>query len=113
VLAGACGAERRRGECRHARGFLEEILLGPLDPDDARALVTRPVGGLFRYEPRAVERILQLADGRPYLIQKLCLDALNHMLDDCRTTVLPADVDARRGPGCRPSLATCRSPAGR
>jgi hypothetical protein len=48
----------------------------------------------FRYEPRAVERIVQLGQGRPYVPQKLCLNALNRILDEGRTTVRLADVEA-------------------
>jgi hypothetical protein len=57
-------------------------------------LVKRPVAGVFRYEALAVERILELSSLRPYLIQRLCLHAVNRMLDDGRTTVRLADVGA-------------------
>jgi hypothetical protein len=60
-------------------------------------LVERPVAGVFRYEPSAVEPILTLACGRPYLIQRLCLHAVNRMLDEGRTTIRLADVDAATG----------------
>ena len=94
VEAGVDEGERGPGEARHRRDSLEDLELEPLTADDARTLVTRPVAGLFRYEPRAVERLLQLGHGRPYLLQKLCLNALNRMLDDGRTTVRLADVEA-------------------
>jgi hypothetical protein len=94
VLAGVDGGASGLGEARHRHYPLEELELEPLAPDDAEALVTRPVAGVFRYEPRAVERILQLGHGRPYLLQRLCLRALNRMLDEGRTTVRLADVEA-------------------
>ena len=94
VLAGVNGEVSRRGASRHERGRLEDLVLEPLPPDDARALVTRPVAHCFRYEPRAVERIVQLAEGRPYLLQKLCLNALNRMLDEGRSVIRLADVES-------------------
>lgn len=65
VLAGVNGRGSRRGAPRRLRARLEDVALEPLRPDDARALVTRPVAHCFRYEPHAVERIVQLARGRP------------------------------------------------
>jgi len=96
VLAGAGGS--RPVASRRERRRLEDLVLQPLQADDARALVTRPVAGRFRYEARAVDRIVQLAQGRPYLLQKLCLNALNRMLDEGRTTVALADVEAVADP---------------
>jgi hypothetical protein len=65
--------------------------------------VTRPRGA-HRYEPSAVERIVQIVHGRPHLLhphllQKLCLNSLNRMLDDGRTTVRLADVENALEPG--------------
>jgi len=77
---------------------LQPLELSPLTRDEAEALVKRPVAGVFRYEPSAVERILTLACGRPYRIQRLCLHAVNRMLDEGRTTIRLADVDAATGP---------------
>jgi hypothetical protein len=78
---------------RTMHAALEELALEPLTPEEAEALVKRPVAGVFRYEARALERILQLSHRRPYLIQRLCLHAVNRMLDDGRTTIRPADVE--------------------
>jgi len=55
-------------------------------------LVREPVAGVYRYEAEAVERILSLSELRPCTIQRLCLDAVDRMLDDRRTTVRPSDV---------------------
>jgi hypothetical protein len=73
---------------------LERVELEPLTPADAEALVTRPVAGFFRYEPRAVERILVQSRLRPYEIQRRCRRAVDRMLDACRTTVCLSDVEA-------------------
>jgi signal transduction histidine kinase len=94
VLAGVNGKHSQRVGPHRERGRLEDLVLEPLHPDDARALVTKPVAHCFRYEPRAVDRIVQLAEGRPYLLQKLCLNALNRMLDEGRSTVRLVDVES-------------------
>jgi len=82
------------GVGRGMHAALDELELEPFTPEEAEALVKRPVAGVFRYEAPAVERILELSSLRPYLIQKLCLHAVNRMLDDGRTTVRLADVQA-------------------
>jgi len=82
------------GVGRGMHAALDELELEPLTLEEAEALVKRPVAGVFRYEALAVERILQLSCLRPYLIQRLCLHAVNRMLDDGRTTVRLADVEA-------------------
>ncbi len=94
VLAGVGPGGSRAVDPRRERGRLEDLVVEPLRPDDARQLVTRPVARRFRYEPRAVERIVQIAQGRPYLLQKICLNALNRVLDEERTIVRLADVEA-------------------
>jgi len=82
------------GVGRGSHGTLDAVELEPFTPEEAEALVIGPVAGVFRYEPRAVERILQLSGRRPYPIQRLCLHAVNLMLDEGRTTVWPRDVEA-------------------
>lgn len=96
-LLESCPRELRlvlAGVGRGVHAALDELELEPLTPQEAEALVTRPVAGVFRYEAPAGERILQLSSLRPYLIQRLCLHAVNRLLDDGRTTVRLADVEA-------------------
>jgi len=73
---------------------LEALELEPFAPGDAEALVREPVADVFRYERRAVERILQVSRLRPFAIQRLCLHAVDRMLDEGRTTVRVSDVEA-------------------
>jgi len=77
-----------------AGGDLERIELQPLAPEDAEALVTQPVVGIYSYEASAVERILEQSGLRPFEIQRCCLYAIHRMLDADRTTVRLADVEA-------------------
>ncbi len=74
--------------------FFDEVEITPLSREDAEALVREPVEGFFRFRPEAVQAILDAAGGRPYLIQKLCVHAVNRMLEAGRTTIERGDVDA-------------------
>jgi hypothetical protein len=99
VLAGTRAAE----PCLAGKA-LDEWVLQPLTPEQAEDLVTRPVAGRFGFERSAIDRILQLSRLRPYPIQGLCFHALNRVLDDGRTTVSLADVDAVAGREGRPFI---------
>jgi hypothetical protein len=74
--------------------FFDEIELTALSREEAEALIKTPVAGVFRYEAEAVERILELSQKKPYLVQKLCIHAVNRILEEGRTTVRAADVEA-------------------
>ena len=76
--------------------FFDEIELTAFTPEEAEALVRHPVEGIFRYEAEAVERILSASSLKPYVIQKFCIHAVNHMLEDGRTTITAEDVEAVR-----------------
>ncbi len=104
MLAGIRRGATGPSGARRGHGALHDLVLEPLTPEDAVALVTTPVEGVYRYEPRAVERILQLSRLRPYLVQRLCLEAVNRMLHEGRTTVRLADVEAVRVEPCGPAV---------
>jgi AAA+ ATPase superfamily predicted ATPase len=74
--------------------FFDEIEITAFSREEAEALIKTPVAGVFRYEPEAVERILDLSQKKPYLVQKLCIHAVNRILEEGRTTVRSADVEA-------------------
>jgi hypothetical protein len=76
--------------------FFDEVELSVLTPEDARALITTPVEGIFRYEPRAVEEILAWSELKPYLIQRFCIYAVNRIIEQRRTVVTAEDVQAVR-----------------
>jgi hypothetical protein len=75
---------------------LKEVRLEPLGRDEAEELICRPVQDLLRYEPAAVEAILEHSRKIPYLIQKLCLHAVDHVLEQGRRTITALDVEAVR-----------------
>jgi AAA+ ATPase superfamily predicted ATPase len=76
--------------------FFDEIELSAFTREEAEALVREPVAGVFRYEPEAVEAILTTSQLKPYIVQKLCIHAVNHMLERRRSLVTLEDVDAAR-----------------
>ncbi len=76
--------------------FFDEIELQAFTREDAEALIRTPVGGIFRYEPEAVEAILRLSDQKPYLIQRYCIYAINRIIEQRRTSVTASDVEGVR-----------------
>jgi histone H3/H4 len=57
------------------------------------------VAGVFRYSPEATQAILELSELKPYLIQKLCVHAINAMIEAGRTTVTLADIETAQRTG--------------
>src|SRR5262249_44555197 len=76
--------------------FFDEIELGGFSREEAEELIRRPVEGIFRYEPEAVEAILAHSQLKPYVIQKFCIHVVNRILEQRRTTVRAGDVEAVR-----------------
>ncbi len=74
--------------------FFDEFELSGLSRDEAEALIRTPVQGVFRFDDEAVERILAASDLKPYIIQKFCIHAVNHMIEDGRSTISVRDVAA-------------------
>lgn len=74
--------------------FFDEFELSGLSRDEAEELIRTPVQGVFRFEDGAVERILNLSDLKPYLIQKFCIHSVNHMIEEGRSTIAVRDVVA-------------------
>ena len=71
----------------------QRLQIGPLDEPTARRLIEEPVRGIYRYAPEAMQQILDTSELKPFLIQKLCLEAVNHMSMQKRRQVLLEDVD--------------------
>jgi tetratricopeptide (TPR) repeat protein len=76
--------------------FFDEIELGGFSREEAEELIRRPVEGIFRYDPEAVEAILAYSQLKPYVIQKFCIHVVNRILEQKRTTVRASDVEAVR-----------------
>jgi tetratricopeptide (TPR) repeat protein len=76
--------------------FFDEIELKAFSRGDAEALIRTPVEGVFRWEPEAVELILERSELKPYVIQRFCIYSVNRMIEDGRTTITARDVEAVR-----------------
>jgi tetratricopeptide (TPR) repeat protein len=94
VMAGVGIKRTWKSEGSPWYNFFDEIELTALSRDEAEALIRTPVEGVFRYDAEAVESILQYTDLKPYLIQKFCIHAVNHIIEERRTTVTAADIEA-------------------
>jgi tetratricopeptide (TPR) repeat protein len=97
VMSGVGIRRRWKSEASPWYNFFDEIELTPFSREEAEALVREPVAGIFRWRPEAVERVLELSRLRPYLVQKLCVHAVNRMLEEGRGTIRREDVEAARG----------------
>jgi len=76
--------------------FFDEIELTAFTREEAEALIRQPVEEVFRWEPEAVEKILEASALKPYVIQKYCIHAVNRMLEQGRSTITAEDVEAVR-----------------
>jgi len=74
--------------------FFEEIPVEPFRREDAVDLIQEPIKGVFKIEPRVVDRIIELTDCKPYLIQKLCIAVVNQLHEEGRRRITVADVEA-------------------
>jgi hypothetical protein len=72
--------------------FFEELEVGPFDAEVARRLVIEPLKGVITIENEAVDRMLEVADGRPYILQKTALAAVQRVHDDGRSRITVEDV---------------------
>jgi tetratricopeptide (TPR) repeat protein len=74
--------------------FFEELEVGPIDEASARGLATQPLGGVIAIDNEAVDRLLEEADGRPYILQKIALAAVQRVHDEGRSRITVEDVEA-------------------
>jgi AAA+ ATPase superfamily predicted ATPase len=71
-----------------------EMELPPLSREEAIRLIKEPVKGVYSYEDEAVEAIWEYSQGHPQLVQQLCLEAVNRLLQEGRSRVTKADVES-------------------
>jgi hypothetical protein len=96
VMSGTHIEKQWRSEGSPWYNFFEEIEVGKLTREDAVRLVRTPVRGIFTYEPAAVERILEYSGCQPYIVQRLCVHAINRVIEAHRRRVRAEDIDAVR-----------------
>lgn len=92
VMAGIHISKRWKSEGSPWYNFFEQVQLKPFTEAHARVLVTDPVKGVYTYSREAVDLILELTDGKPYLIQKICVNLIAHILSENRRKISEQDV---------------------
>lgn len=93
VMAGIHINTKWKSEGSPWYNFFEQIELKPFPREQAEELITRPVQGIYTYTKEAIDRILELTDGKPYLIQKLCLNLISYILLTNQRKITSNDVD--------------------
>jgi hypothetical protein len=78
--------------------FFEEMEVLPFRREDAVRLIEKPIRGVFDIEDGVTEKIITLADSKPYLIQKLCVSLVNRLHQERRRIITKSDVDAMGPP---------------
>jgi len=73
--------------------FFEELEVGPIDAVAARGLATQPLNGVIAIDDKAVDRLLEEANGRPYILQKIALAAVQRVHEDRRSRITSEDVE--------------------
>jgi hypothetical protein len=67
-----------------------------LTHEEARLLLEQPVLGRYRYEPAALERLIELGAGRPFFLNALARDALEAVRQEGGRLITAAHVEAAR-----------------
>jgi len=78
--------------------FFEEIPMTHISPEAARDLITSPVKGIFKFQPEAIELIIEESGCQPFLVQKICVSLINQQLEKTargkeRFKILRKDVE--------------------
>ena len=93
VMAGIHIDKNWKSEGSPWYNFFEQVQLKPFKKGHADKLITKPVLGIYNYTNDALERIVTLTSGKPYLIQKMCLNLVSHALIENKRKVTLEDVD--------------------
>jgi len=93
VMAGINIKKRWESEGSPWYNFFEQIELEPFTERHAKALIELPVKGIYHYTEEAVAQILEYSRMKPYLIQRICVNLLAHILTENRRRIHKKDVD--------------------
>ncbi len=77
--------------------LFNEIALEPFTREQALELLIEPVRSIYRFDPSALEYIIEVSNGRPFRIQQYALEAVNHMLGKRGRRITLDDVQAVHG----------------
>ncbi len=96
VLTGSNIRKQWESESSPWYNFFEQIAMPALSRAEALQLIHEPVRGFFKFTPEAAERIWQLSEGRPFLIQKFCVRLVNHAIETRRRVIRLPEVERLR-----------------
>ncbi len=94
VMSGAHIRKNWQSEGSPWYNFFEEIPVPPFEREDAIRLIREPVAGIFTYSDRAIEKIIDYSECKPYILQKFCVNVINWIIEHKRRRVTGDDVDA-------------------
>lgn len=93
VMAGIHINKRWDSEGSPWYNFFEQIDLEPFTERHAKALIELPVKGIYSFSDEAISRILEVSNLKPYMIQRICVNLVAHILTENRRRISRADVD--------------------
>ncbi len=93
MMAVATGTKTRTQDSAW-HGFFEQIEVPVLGPSAAAELVTAPISGVFKVDEAVVDRIVDRSQGRPFLIQKMCVALVSRACARRRRKISLADFEA-------------------
>jgi len=76
--------------------LMKPITIRHLDETSAKELITEPLETYLSYEEGAVDYLLALTAGHPYLLQFMLKLIVDRMKQDARPTITRADIDGLR-----------------
>jgi tetratricopeptide (TPR) repeat protein len=65
-----------------------------LSKDDCFRLITKPVEGILRYDPKVVDLIYEITSGHPYFTQLMCHELFSQCQKSGARSITSPDVDA-------------------
>ncbi len=111
VLTGSNIRKEWESESSPWYNFFEQVPMPALAHDEAMQLIHVPVKGFYKYEPEAAERIWEVSQGKPFVIQKFCVRLVNLAIEKRRRKIAAADVEAIRNEVLQDTAPTATSMA--
>ncbi|MCI0696774.1 hypothetical protein L0337_32810 [candidate division KSB1 bacterium] len=109
VLTGSNIRKEWESESSPWYNFFEQVPMPALAHDEAMQLIHAPVKGFYKYEPAAAERIWEVSQGKPFVIQKFCVRLVNLAIEKRHRKIMAADVETIRNEVLQDTTPTAMS----
>lgn len=96
VLTGSNIRKEWESESSPWYNFFEQVPMPALSRDEALQLIHAPVKGFFKFAPEAADKIWEVSQGRPFVIQKFCVRLVNLAIERRNRKITAVDVEAIR-----------------